>query len=81
MKNILMAHFEGLLHQLLELRKSVKPSWVVASLWALRLASGAFKYVAGMVTTMLKRSVQHLLPSQKQQQRTTSAKVLMLCGE
>jgi hypothetical protein len=76
-----MAYFKGLLYQLLEeLRKSVKPSWVVASLWALRLTSGAVKYIAGMVT-MLKHSVHHLLPSQIQQQGTTSAKGLMLCGE
>jgi hypothetical protein len=53
----------------------------VASLWALRLASGALKYIAGMVTTMLQHSVHHVLPSQIQQQDTTSAKVSTLCGE
>ena len=64
MMDILVAYFEKFLHQLLE--GNVKPSLGVASLWALRLASGALKYIAGMVTTMLQRSVYHPLPSRIQ---------------
>ena len=48
-----MAYIKGLLHQLLELRNSVKPSLGVASLWAFRLAPGTFKYKAGMLNTVL----------------------------
>lgn len=82
MKDILMACLRDYcISYLKELRKSVKLSLGVASLWALSLASGALKYVAGIVTTALQCSLHHLLASQIQQQDTTSAKVSMLCGE
>lgn len=60
-----MAYFERLLHQLLEGTEEICETLIgISQSLGLKIGIyGALKYVAGMVTTMLQRSVHHLLPS------------------